>query len=105
MCIRDRITAPKNTDLKKAEAILEQHKIEKLPVIDSKGILVGLITYKDILKVRNHPNSSKDKFGRLLCGAAVGVTPDMHQRIEALAHVGVDVVIIDTCLLYTSRCV
>ncbi len=90
------ITAPKNTDLKKAEAILEQHKIEKLPVIDSKGILVGLITYKDILKVRNHPNSSKDKFGRLLCGAAVGVTPDMHQRIEALAHVGVDVVIIDT---------
>lgn len=90
------ITAPKNTDLKKAEAILEKHKIEKLPVIDSNGVLVGLITYKDILKVRNHPNSAKDKYGRLLCGAAVGVTPDMNQRIDALVKVGVDVVIIDT---------
>lgn len=90
------ITAPKGTDLKKAESILERYKIEKLPVVDNKGILVGLITYKDILKVRNHPNSSKDTLGRLLCGAAVGVTADINQRIEALVNVGVDVVCIDT---------
>jgi IMP dehydrogenase len=88
--------APKGTDLKQAEKILEKYKIEKLPVVDNHGKLVGLITFKDILKVRNHPNSTKDKFGRLLCGAAVGVTADMHERIEALAHVSVDVVCIDT---------
>jgi IMP dehydrogenase len=88
--------APKGTDLKQAEKILEKYKIEKLPVVDNNGKLVGLITFKDILKVRNHPNSTKDKFGRLLCGAAVGVTADMHERIEALAHVSVDVVCIDT---------
>ena len=86
------ITAPKGTDLKKAEIILEKYKIEKLPVVDSKGFLVGLITYKDILKVRNNPNSSKDLMGRLLCGAAVGVTADILERIEALMAVGVDVV-------------
>jgi len=90
------ITAPKGTDLKQAEKILEKYKIEKLPVTDSNGKLVGLITYKDILKVKNHPNSTKDKFGRLLCGAAVGVTADMLDRIDALANVGVDVVCIDT---------
>lgn len=88
--------APKGTDLKSAEKILQKHKIEKLPVVDRSGKLVGLITYKDILKVKNHPHSTKDKFGRLLCGAAVGVTGDMHERIDALAHVGVDVVCIDT---------
>ncbi|MFX8593421.1 CBS domain-containing protein, partial [Acinetobacter baumannii] len=71
------ITAPKGTDLKKAEIILEKYKIEKLPVVDNKGFLVGLITYKDILQVRNNPNSSKDPMGRLLCGAAVGVTADI----------------------------
>lgn len=90
------ITAPKGTDLKKAETILEKYKIEKLPVVDSKGFLVGLITYKDILKVRNNPNSSKDAMGRLLCGAAVGVTADILDRIDALVHVGVDVVTVDT---------
>ena len=90
------ITAPKGTDLKKAETILEQYKIEKLPVVDSRGSLVGLITYKDILKVRNNPNSSKDSMGRLLCGAAVGVTADVLERIEALVHVGVDVITVDT---------
>jgi IMP dehydrogenase len=90
------ITAPKGTDLKQAEKILEKYKIEKLPVIDKNGKLVGLITFKDILKVKNHPNSAKDKFGRLLCGAAVGVTEDMHERIEALVAVAVDVVCIDT---------
>ena len=96
------ITAPKGTDLKKAEIILEKYKIEKLPVVDSKGQLVGLITYKDILKVRNNPNSSKDLMGRLLCGAAVGVTNDMLARIEALVHVGVDAVIIDTAHGHSS---
>jgi len=89
-------TVPKGTDLKQAEKILEKYKIEKLPVVDKAGKLVGLITFKDILKVRNHPNSTKDKFGRLLCGAAVGVTADMFERIEALTSVSVDVVCIDT---------
>lgn len=96
MTVKNLITAPKGTDLKKAENILEQYKIEKLPVVDKSGKLVGLITYKDILKVRNNPNSSKDILGRLLCGAAVGVTADMLDRIAALQSVGVDVVCIDT---------
>ncbi|MES2621331.1 MAG: IMP dehydrogenase [Bacteroidota bacterium] len=96
MTVENLRTAPKGTDLKQAEKILEKYKIEKLPVVDKLGKLVGLITYKDILKVKNHPNSTKDKFGRLLCGAAVGVTADMFQRIEALAHVSVDVICIDT---------
>ncbi|MCS6935456.1 MAG: IMP dehydrogenase [Chitinophagales bacterium] len=90
------ITAPKGTDLKSAEKILEKYKIEKLPVVDARGTLVGLITYKDIQKLKSHPNSSKDKHGRLLCGAAVGVTPDMMDRIAALVHVGVDVICVDT---------
>jgi IMP dehydrogenase len=90
------VTAPKGTDLKKAELILQDYKIEKLPVVDSAGKLFGLITYKDILKLKSHPSSSKDQFGRLLCGAAVGVTPDMNERIEALLGVSVDVIVIDT---------
>lgn len=90
------VTAPKGTDLKQAEKILEKYKIEKLPVIDKHGKLVGLITFKDIQKVKSHPSSTKDRFGRLLCGAAVGVTDDMLQRIEALVAVNVDVVCIDT---------
>jgi IMP dehydrogenase len=90
------ITAPEGTSLKQAEEILDQHKIEKLPVVDKNGKLVGLITYKDILKVRNYPFSCKDELGRLRAAAAVGVTPDMLERIEALAHVGVDFICIDT---------
>ncbi|NNC94555.1 MAG: IMP dehydrogenase [Chitinophagales bacterium] len=90
------VTATVGTNMKKAEAILKEHKIEKLPVVDKKGKLVGLITYKDILKVQNNPYSNKDKFGRLVVGAAVGVTADMLDRITALYEVGVDVVIIDT---------
>lgn len=96
MTVENLRTAPKGTDLKSAEKILQKYKIEKLPVVDSAGKLVGLITYKDILKAKSHPDSSKDKIGRLLCGAAVGVTADMFERIEALQHVGVDVVCIDT---------
>jgi IMP dehydrogenase len=90
------ITAPKGTNHKQAEKILEKYKIEKLPVVDNAGKLVGLITFKDIQKVKSNPNSTKDKFGRLLCGAAVGVTEDMLERLEALVAVGVDVVCIDT---------
>jgi IMP dehydrogenase len=90
------ITAPEGTDLKGAEKILQKHRIEKLPVISRDGKLVGLITYKDIMRVKNYPNACKDSFGRLLVGAAVGVTGDMFDRIEALLNVGVDVIGIDT---------
>ena len=90
------ITAPEGTDLKQAELILQQYKLEKLPVVDSNNVLKGLITYKDILKVKDHPFACKDKHGRLLAGAAVGVTADIEERIHALVKAGVDVVIIDT---------
>jgi IMP dehydrogenase len=90
------ITAPEGTDLKMAESILQEHKIEKLPVIDKGGILKGLITYKDILKVKDHPMACKDKLGRLIVGAAVGVAAETEERIAALIKAGVDLVIIDT---------
>ena len=90
------VTAPEGTDLKQAELILQEHKIEKLPVVNDKGTLTGLITYKDILRVKNFPNASKDSFGRLLVGAAVGVTPDVNARSQALVDVGGDVVCVDT---------
>ena len=90
------ITAPEGTDLVAAEEILKKFKIEKLPVVSRDGKIVGLITYKDILRVQNYPNACKDSFGRLMVGAAVGVTGDMFERIEALLNVGVDVITIDT---------
>jgi IMP dehydrogenase len=90
------ITAPKGTTLEQARQILHRHKIEKLPVINETGHLVGLITYKDITKHQHFPLACKDKFGRLVVGAAVGVTNDMIQRIKALVDVGVDAVCIDT---------
>jgi IMP dehydrogenase len=90
------ITAPEGTDLKKAELILQKYKIEKLPVVNKQGKLIGLITYKDILKLRDNPNACKDKHGRLLVGAAVGVTPETQDRIAALVKAGVDVITIDT---------
>jgi len=90
------ITAPIGTTLKQAKEILQRHKIEKLPVVDDGYRLVGLITYKDIMKVQNYPNSCKDAFGRLRVGAAVGVTRDMEERVAALVNVGVDVVCVDT---------
>jgi len=83
-------------DLQKAEEILKSHKIEKLPIIDNKGHLVGLITFKDIVKNRMRPNACKDKFGRLRVAAAVGVTHDVLDRISALSKVNVDAIIIDT---------
>lgn len=90
------ITGPKGISLESAEEILQQYKIEKLPVVDGEGKLIGLITYKDILKKKSHPNSCKDEYGRLRVGAAVGVTGDMFDRVKALAEAGVDVISIDT---------
>ena len=90
------ITAPKGIGMEEAEDILQQYKIEKLPVVDGKGTLIGLITYKDILKKKSHPHSCKDEFGRLRVGAAVGVTGDMFERVTALSEAGVDVISIDT---------
>ena len=90
------IIAPVSTNLEQAKQILQKNKIEKLPVVDEHGNLAGLITYKDIMKVQDYPNSCKDSFGRLVVGAALGVTRDMHDRMDALIAVWVDVVIIDT---------
>ena len=90
------ITAPEGTDLKGAEIILRQTKIEKLPVVDKTGKLVGLITYRDILQVTSFPNAVKDSLGRLLVGAAIGVTRDLLDRVAALQSVGVDIVCLDS---------
>ena len=90
------ITASEKCSLEEAEEILQKHKIEKLPIVDKENKLIGLITYKDILKNRDRPNACKDQFGRLRVGAAVGVTPDLEDRIQALIKAGVDVVSIDT---------
>ncbi len=96
MTSRKLITAPPATTLEEARTILQQHKIEKLPVVNPAGKLVGLITYKDIMKVKNYPNSCKDSFGRLVVAAAVGVTHDLHERVAALVDVQVDAVCVDT---------
>lgn len=90
------VTAKEGCDLHEAEEILKKHKIEKLPIINSQGKLVGLITYKDILNKKDRPGACKDEFGRLRVGAAVGVTQDIAERVEALRVAGVDVVSIDT---------
>jgi IMP dehydrogenase len=90
------ITAKVGTDLQKAEDILQKHKIEKLPVVDKTNKLIGLITYKDILKLKLKPNACKDSFGRLRVAAAVGITEDVLDRVEMLADAGVDAVVIDT---------
>lgn len=90
------VTAPVGTTLEEAEKILQQHKIEKLPLIDENGVLKGLITIKDIEKVIEFPNSAKDEQGRLLAGAAVGVTGDTMKRVEMLVKAHVDVIVVDT---------
>jgi len=90
------VTAAEGTSLQQAEGILQQHKIEKLPVVDANQKLIGLITYKDILKLKDHPMACKDELGRLRVGAAVGVTADMLERVQALVNAGVDVITIDT---------
>lgn len=90
------ITAPVGTTLQQAERILQKHKVEKLPVVDKAGVLKGLITFKDILKKRKHPHACKDKHGRLRVGAAVGITGDTLERVEALMQADVDVIVVDT---------
>lgn len=90
------ITAPDGITLDKAEDILKKYKIEKLPIVDKSGKLTGLITFKDIQKKKNKPTACQDEFGRLRVGAAVGVTPDILDRIQALKVAGVDVISIDT---------
>ncbi|MBS4769759.1 IMP dehydrogenase [Carnobacteriaceae bacterium zg-C25] len=90
------ITAPVGTSLKDAEKILQKHKIEKLPIVDEFGKLSGLITIKDIEKVIAYPNAAKDEHGRLIVGAAVGVTSDTFERASALLEAGADVIVIDT---------
>lgn len=90
------ITTTQNTDLEQAAQILQKHKIEKLPVVDDTGKLIGLITYKDITKAKDRPNSCKDPKGRLRVAAAVGVTFDTFERMDALVAAGVDAVVIDT---------
>ena len=90
------ITAPEGTTLEDAKEILAKHRIEKLPIVDAEGMLKGLITIKDIVKNQKYPNSAKDANGRLLCGAAVGVTKDVFERIDALLDAKVDVISIDT---------
>ncbi|MEQ8706518.1 MAG: IMP dehydrogenase [Phaeodactylibacter sp.] len=96
MTKKNLIVAPVGTNLEQARDILQRHKIEKLPVVDDNKQLAGLITYKDIMKVQDFPHSCKDSLGRLVVGAAVGVTADMMDRVEALVKVGVDVVVVDT---------
>ncbi|MCG5103292.1 IMP dehydrogenase [Oceanobacillus alkalisoli] len=90
------VTAPVGTTLNEAEKLLQQHKIEKLPLVDENDILKGLITIKDIEKVIEFPNSAKDSQGRLLVAAAVGITGDAMSRIEKLVEAGVDAIVIDT---------
>ncbi|RYD54776.1 MAG: IMP dehydrogenase [Sphingobacteriales bacterium] len=90
------VTAAMGTSMSKAEGILEQYKIEKLPIVDKKGKLMGLITFRDIIHLKSHPYACKDNMGRLLVGAAIGITPDMLQRTEALLAAGVDVVALDS---------
>lgn len=90
------VTTSQTTDLEEATDILQNHKIEKLPVVDSEGRLVGLVTYKDITKAKDKPLACKDKLGRLRVAAGIGVTPDSMQRAEALVKAGVDALVIDT---------
>ena len=96
MTTENLITAPEGTTLEEAKKILAVHRIEKLPIVDGNGTLRGLITIKDIEKAQKYPNSAKDANGRLLCGAAVGVTKDVFDRIDALLAAKVDVINIDT---------
>ena len=90
------VTTSQTTDLEEAAKILQEHKIEKLPVVDNDGRLVGLVTYKDITKAKDKPFACKDKLGRLRVAAGVGVTADSMQRVDALVAAGVDAIVIDT---------
>jgi IMP dehydrogenase len=102
MTSKDIITTPDGTNLAAAEEILQEKKIEKLPVVDQNNKLIGLITYRDIIKVKTHPNSCKDSYGRLRVAAAVGVTNDTLERVSALVEAGVDAIVIDTAHGHTK---
>lgn len=102
MTIENIVTTVDGTDLSKAEDILQQKKIEKLPVVDANNKLIGLITYRDIIKVKTHPLSCKDSYGRLRVAAAVGVTHDTIERVKALVDAGVDAIVIDTAHGHTK---
>ena len=91
----DTVVTNQSTNLEEAARILQQHKIEKLPVVDSDNRLVGLVTYKDITKAKDKPNACKDKLGRLRVAAGVGVTGDSMDRVDALVEAGVDAIVID----------
>ncbi|MEF9933624.1 MAG: IMP dehydrogenase, partial [Cetobacterium sp.] len=90
------VTAREGINLVEAQQILKQHKIEKLPIVDGEGHLKGLITIKDIEKKIQYPNSAKDSQGRLLCGAALGISADLVDRVDALVKANVDVVVLDS---------
>ena len=96
------ITTLESIELSKAEVILQENRIEKLPVVDSENNLIGLITYRDIIKVKEHPNSCKDHLGRLRVAAAVGVTDDTVERVDSLVRAGVDAIVIDTAHGHTK---
>ncbi|MEJ6584213.1 MAG: IMP dehydrogenase [Crocinitomicaceae bacterium] len=96
------ITTKENTNLATAEEILQEKKIEKLPVVNNENVLIGLITFRDIIKVKEHPNSCKDHYGRLRVAAAVGVTNDTIERVTALVESGVDAIVIDTAHGHTE---
>jgi len=100
---KDLITAPEGTSLEQAIEILHEHRIEKLPVVDKDGRLKGLITIKDIEKARRYPDASKDTMGRLLVGAAIGVSEDREERVERLLRVGVDILFVDTAHGHSLR--
>lgn len=96
------VTTSQTTNLEEAAHILQQHKIEKLPVVDAAGKLVGLVTYKDITKAKDKPNAAKDRLGRLRVAAGIGVTPDSMVRAAALVEAGVDALVIDTAHGHTK---
>ena len=96
MTIKNLVTTSEDTNLEKASEILQKHKIEKLPIVDGNNKLIGLLTYKDITKAKDKPNACKDEKGRLRVAAAVGITDDTFERIDALVNASVDVIVIDT---------
>jgi len=102
MTSKDLVTARLGTTMEEAEVILQQHRIEKLPIVDDNDVLVGLMTVKDIQKKKKHPNAAKDELGRLRVGAALGIAPDTLDRVAALVDAGVDVVIVDTAHGHTK---
>jgi len=100
---KDLITTDENTNLEAAARILQRHKIEKLPMVDEKGKLKGLITFKDITKIKDRPNSCKDDKGRLRVAGAVGIAPDTAERVEALVNANADALVIDTAHAHSAN--